>query len=116
MKKSTIDKMLLATFATSLYILVFKGFGFPNIPPLLDYILRALVAWCVQIFFILHFRTIWIRMVPGALSALWMLLGGIPLIKGSWQVGFSIYFAEYCTPFLGCCFAWLISRTKPARN
>ena len=118
MKKSTINTMTIITSVISLYILVFKGFGFPNISPLLDYLLRFLAALCVQVFVVFNFRTIWIRIVPMALTALFMLWVGSRFMRSdSWQgVRFAVYFAEYCTPFLGCCAAWLICKVNSAKD
>ena len=112
MKKSIINTITIITSVVSLYILVFKGFGFPNISPLLDYILRTLSALCVQVLVVCNFRTLWIRIVPMALTALLMLW----FISGSWQMGFAVYFGEYCTPFLGCCAAWLICKVNSAKD
>ena len=112
MKKSVMRTATIIIAAISLYILVFEGFGFPNIPSLLNVGLRILAALCVQMFVLCTFRAKWLRAVPVVLTALLALWGGILFVgSDSWQgVGFSVYFADYCTPFLGCCAAWAVCK------
>ena len=108
MKKTVMGTVTIITAVISLYILVFEGFGFPNIPSPLNVGLRILAALCVQLFALCTFRVKWLRAVPVVLTALLVLWGGILFVgSDSWQgVRFSAYFADYCTPFLGCCAAW----------
>ncbi len=112
MKKSVMRTATIIIAAISLYILVFEGFGFPNIPSLLNVGLRILSALCVQIFVLCTFRAKWMRAVPVVLTALLAFWGGILFVgSDSWQgVRFSAYFADYCAPFLGCCAAWAICK------
>ena len=107
-KKSVISTVTATVCAIALYILVFQGFGFPNISPMVDCLLRFLAALCMQIFVLGVFRRKWLRAVPVVLTALLALWGGILFVgSDSWQgVRFSAYVSDYCTPFLGCCVAW----------
>ena len=111
-RKSVISTGAATIFAISLYILVFKGFGFPNISPMVDYFLRFLAALCAQISVLCAFRRKWILVLPTALTVLPVLWGGVLFVgSDSWQgVRFGVYLAEWCTPFLGCCAAWLIGK------
>ena len=111
-RKSVISAGAATIFAISLYILVFQGFGFPNISPMVNYSLRFLAALCAQISVLSTSRAKLLRAVPVVLTALLALWGGILFVgSDSWQgVRFGAYFADYCTPFLGCCTAWPVCR------
>ena len=112
MKKTVMRTATIIAAVISLYILVFEGFGFPNISSPLNVGLRILAALCVQLFALCTFRAKWLRAVPVVLTALFALWGGILFVgSDSWQgVGFFAYFADYCTPFLGCCAAWAVCK------
>ena len=110
MKRGILSAVTLVAAASALYIVLFQGFGFPRIPPLLNYFLRTVAAMCAEIFVICNFKRRWIRLVPLGITALFALWGGYLFVSAeSWtQVGFMEYVGGFCTPMLGCCGAWLL--------
>ncbi len=105
MKKGMINASMIVIFIVSLYIVVFQGFGFPNISNGLDAFLRILLAVSVQVLIITNLKPIWIRLLPTVIAA------GIALwgVYVHWaDMTFGMYFVDYGTFLVGCALGWLV--------
>ena len=89
MKKTILNLSVVIILCISLFVLLMQGFGLPSIIPVLDLILRI---------------------VPLILTVAFALWGGwLFLTSDSWaNATFGDYFADYCTPALGCAVAYII--------
>lgn len=112
MKRSTISGFSAILGVISIAVLMFQGFGLPNVPLGGDVVLRILAAACVQVFVVSRFKSQLLRAAPLLAAGLIVLWGGFLFITSdAWEnASFGGYFADYCTPFLGCCAARLMWR------
>jgi len=99
-------------FCICLYLLVFQGFAAPVLPPLLDFILRFVAAACIQYLSLRIARQELVRFLPLMLTFLLAVWGiFLFLTSPSWQnATLGSLLADYVTPLLGCCSAWLVHR------
>lgn len=63
------------------YIVLFQGFGFPSISPLLSTILKIIITILVQVFFVITFKNIYIQLAPFFISVIIFLYGLILNIR-----------------------------------
>ncbi len=109
MKKSIFNVSMVLTFLVSLYIVVFQGFGFPNILDGVDLVLRILIAFSAQAIVIANLKPTWIRLIPTVIAAVIALWG----VYFDWgNITFGMYFAYYCTFLVGCAFGWITVKFK----
>lgn len=94
--------LFLGIFFTSLYILVFQGFGFPAISPFWNAALRMIAAGSIQSFFL---GTKW----PKLLQCLPLFVSGCLAFWACWMyltawsnTGFLTLMFEFLSPALTC--------------
>ena len=63
------------------YIVLFQGFGFPSISPLLSSILKIIITILIQVFFVVTFKNIYIKPTPFFISVIIFLYGLILNIR-----------------------------------
>ena len=104
MKKITANSAACIVLVCSLAVLLLQGFGLPPISSTANLVLRILAAAAAQVLFCVNFKQDWLRAVPLVLTVAFALWGGwLFLTSDSWvNATFSDYFADYCTPALGC--------------
>ena len=104
MKKTVLNLGAGIILCVSLFVLLMQGFALPFVGAVLDFALRIVAAASAQVLFCINMRRPWLRIVPLALTAAFVLWGGLLfLTSDSWvNATFWDYFADYCTPTLGC--------------
>lgn len=118
MNKAAFTIVAIGVILLSLYILIFQGFGFPNISPIADSSLRILAACLIQFIAAVNIRKIGIALLPTVVAIGIALWGGyLFLTADAWiDVTFGGYFADFCTPLIGCGAAWIISKILKKRR
>ena len=115
MKKTILNLSAGIILCASLFVLLMQGFGLPSIIPVLDLILRIVAAASAQVLFCVNIKQPWLRIIPLILTIAFALWGGwLFLTSDSWaNATFGDYFADYCTPALGCAVAYIIYLVFP---
>ena len=115
MKKTVLNVSAGIVLCASLFVLLMQGFGLPPIGSVLDLILRIVGAASAQVLFCVNIKQPWLRIIPIVLTVAFALWGGwLFLTSDSWvNATFGEYFADYCTPALGCAVAYIIYLVFP---
>lgn len=110
MKKIVLNLTIGIIFCASLFILLMQGFGLPPISAVLDLILRIVVAISAQVLFWVNIKQPLLRIIPLILTVAFALWGGwLFLTSDAWvNVSLGDYFADYCTPALGCNITYIL--------
>ena len=104
MKKYVVNMVAGIVLCVSLFVLLMQGFALPSIGAASNFLLRIVAAASAQILFCANIKQTWLRIIPIVLTAACALWGGwLFLTSDSWvNATFWGYFADYCTPTLGC--------------
>ena len=104
MKKTILNLSAGIILCVSLFVLLMQGFVLPSVGAVLDFVLRIVAAASAQALFCVNIKQPWLRIIPLVLTAAFALWGGwLLLTSDSWvNATFGDYFADYCTPTLGC--------------
>lgn len=115
MKKAGLNLSAGIIMCVSLFVLLMQGFGLPSIGSVLDLILRIVAAASAQVLLCVNIKQPWLRIIPLILTVAFALWGGwLFLTSDSWaNVTVGDYFADYCTPALGCAAAYIIYLVFP---
>lgn len=108
-EKIGFNVVMMLIFIVSLYVVLFQGFGFPNISDNIDMLLRIILAFSIQSIIITNLKLTFIRLIPTIIACAVALWGGFLFITSdAWaNVSFGMYFADYCTFFVGSIFSWV---------
>lgn len=112
MKKTVLNLSAGIILCASLFVLLMQGLGLPPIGSVLDFILRIVAAASAQVLFCVNIKQPWLRIIPLILTVAFAMWGGwLFLTSDSWvNATFWDYFADYCTPTLGCALAYGVCR------
>ena len=118
MKKTVLNLSAGIVLCVSLFVLLMQGFALPSIGAALNLILRLVAAASAQVLFCVNIRKPWLRSIPLVFTAAFALWGGwLLLTSDSWvNATFWDYFADYCTPTLGCALAYGVCRATSLQH
>ena len=112
MKKTVLNGGAGIILCGSLFVLLMQGLALPSIGAALNLILRLAAAASAQVLFSANMRQPWLRSIPLVFTAAFALWGGWLLFTSDSWVNATVwdYFADYCTPTLGCALAYGVCR------
>ena len=118
MKKTVLNLSTGIVLCGSLFVLLMQGFAMPSVCAVLDFTLRIAAAACAQVLFCVNIKQPWLRIIPLILTVAFALWGGWLLLTSDSWVNATVggYFADYCTPAIGCALTYGACRVTGLGN